>query len=180
MDPARRRAHLLDAARVVLARDGLERFSLEAVAREAGVAATLPRHYFTSRDGLLIATAIEVIQDITSVLTVGDPALGLADRLRAYVDKLADNPWAHTVWLGAAHLHPELETAVNRIHRRLAEISFGRRWQDMSKAERLAASGWIGYANGAIAQWIEQGATDRQALLDALLDAARRLGVMGL
>jgi AcrR family transcriptional regulator len=180
MNPERRRGQLLEAARVVLSRDGLERFSLEAVAREAGVAATLPRHYFQSRDGLLVATAIEVIEELTNELTVSDPDRPLADRLRAYVDLLAENPWAHLVWMRAPNLHPELDEVVRRIHRRLVEISFGRRWETLDGYERIVASGWIGYANAAVSQWIEQGADDRELLLMALLEGARRHEVNGL
>jgi AcrR family transcriptional regulator len=180
MDPALRRRQILEAARVVLSRDGLDHFSLEAVAREAGVAATLPRHYFESRDGLLTAIAIEVIEELTNELTVSDPERPLIDRLRAYVDMLADNPWAHLVWMRAPSLHPELDEVVHRIHRRLVEISFGRRWDALSDYEKLLASGWIGYANSAVSQWIEQGAEDKEVLLRALLEGARRHDVNGL
>jgi AcrR family transcriptional regulator len=180
MEPAQRRGQILEVARVVLSRDGLDRFSLEAVAREAGVAATLPRHYFESRDGLLIATAIEVIEELTNELTVSDPERPLADRLRAYVDLLAENPWAHLVWMRAPNLHPELDEVVRRIHRRLVEISFGRRWDALSDYERIVASGWIGYANASVSQWIEQGAEDKEVLLRALLEGARRHEVNGL
>jgi AcrR family transcriptional regulator len=180
MPPAERKRQILDAARVVLSRDGLERFSLEAVARQAGVAATLPRHYFESRDGLLIATAIEVITELTNVLTVADPSRPLPFRLRAYIDMLAENPWAHLVWMRAPNLHPELDEVVQRIHRRLVEISFGRRWEALDDYERIVASGWIGYANAAVSQWIEQGADDEELLLRALLEGARRHDVNGL
>ncbi|MFN8175056.1 MAG: TetR family transcriptional regulator [Solirubrobacteraceae bacterium] len=180
MGPAERRTQLLAAARTVLARDGLARFSMEAVSREAGVAATLPRHYFASRDGLLAATAIEVIGDITRTLVIADPDTGLAERLRAYIAKLAEEPWAHSVWLGAARIHPDLDRVVQRTHRRMAELSYGRRWRDMSAPEQLAAAGWIGFADAAVARWIEGGGRDQRELLDALLDGARRLGVSGL
>src|SRR6476660_168878 len=73
MKASERRAQILLAARDVLARDGLDRFSLEEVARQSGVAATLPRHYFGGRDGLLGATVAEVIDDLATSLTSPDP-----------------------------------------------------------------------------------------------------------
>ena len=53
--PDARRQQILHAARTTLATTGVTGFSLDQVAREAGVAVSLPRHYFGSREGLLQA-----------------------------------------------------------------------------------------------------------------------------
>ena len=70
-----RKAQILHAAQRVRARDGTDRFSLEQVAREAGVALRLPRHYFQSSDGLLAAALIDAAHEITDVLIAPAPTL---------------------------------------------------------------------------------------------------------
>jgi AcrR family transcriptional regulator len=175
MAPEDRRAQLLGAARSVLARDGLERFSLEDVAREAGVALTLPRHYFESRDGLLVAVLLGVLHELTDPLIAPDPPLPMDQRLRIYIGHLAENTWGHALWLKSANLHPDLDAAARAIRRRLIEASYGRRWEDMTPEEQLKCSGWLGYVNAVVAEWIEQGAEDQEQLLAAILDGAWRL-----
>ena len=46
------RAALLDAAEAILDRDGIAALTLRAVAREAGVTHTAPRHHFGDLTGL--------------------------------------------------------------------------------------------------------------------------------
>ena len=171
-----RRAHILRAARVVLARDGIDRFSLEEVAREADVAATLPRHYFRSRDGLLSATVAAVIDDLATSLTAPDPALDAHDRIEAYVMRLVNEPWSHAIWKRAHDLHPDIHAHLREIARRIAGLVVGRSWAEMSPAEQLRASGWVGYATAAVTVWFEQDRDDPQVLIDALRDGADRLG----
>lgn len=48
------RGEIVDAARVVFARDGMERGSFRAVAREAGVDPALVHHYFESKAALFL------------------------------------------------------------------------------------------------------------------------------
>ena len=165
---------------MVLARDGIDRFSLEQVAREAGVALILPRHYYKSRDGLLAAALIDAVYETTEVLVARDRALTLEDRWRAYIGHLADNAWGHEVWLRSEFVHPDVDEVVRDIRRRTIEGSFQRRWDDMTPHEQLAFSGWVGYVEAAVAEWIKQGAQDQELLLEVMLDGAKRLGVSGL
>ena len=177
LPPEERSAQILAAARRVLTRDGVARFSLEAVAREAGVAATLPRHYFESRDGLLAATLLDVLQEFTEMLTAPGP--DLPDRLRAYVAHLSENAWGHALWVGSAHLGPEVDEAFKAVRRRMIAGSYQCRWEDMTPLEQLTAAGFIGYFNDVVTAWLEQGGDDQELVVSALLDGARRLGVKG-
>ncbi|MEZ4253304.1 MAG: TetR/AcrR family transcriptional regulator [Polyangiales bacterium] len=54
-----RRAQILDAFRRCLVRDGLEGTSLEAVAKEAGIARSAVRHFVGNRDALLREAVVE-------------------------------------------------------------------------------------------------------------------------
>jgi AcrR family transcriptional regulator len=179
MSADQRRAHILRAARAVLARDGVDRFSLEEVAREAGVAATLPRHYFESRDRLLAAAMNELTLEVVEPLVRPDPALTLAERFRIYVRQINEVRWGHSIWIRAASVDPDVGAAAGDLRRRMVSLSFGRPWEELSPAEQLRGAGWTGYFTAAVAEWIEQQSDDQEVLIDALLDGARRFGVRG-
>jgi AcrR family transcriptional regulator len=177
--PDARRDQILAAARATVAARGLAAFSLEEVAREAGVAASLPRHYFGSRDGLVLAVATQIIEEVTAILGAPRGQGRLTERLAAYLDLLAREPWVHTVWMHSAERSPELHGLVSDVRRRLAELSFDVRWEDLEPERRLALLGWAGYFESVISGWAEHGIGDRDAVLAALADAAHRLGVTG-
>lgn len=172
-----RKAHILEAAKRVLARDGLERFSLEGVAREAGVALTLPRHYFDSRDRLLAAVVNEMTPTVVEPLLRRDPGLSLEERYRLYIRLVSEIRWAHGLWHRAEAVHPDLEATARKLRRLLIALSFGRPWEDLSTEEQLRGAGWIGFFSAAVTEWIAQGLDDEALVLEVLLDGARRFGV---
>lgn len=59
-------------------------------------------------------------------------------------------------------MHPDLDKVVQDIRRRTIEGSSQRRWDDMTPREQLAFSGWVGYVEAAVAEWIKQGAQDQE------------------
>lgn len=175
----RRRAQILDAAVRVMARDGVERFSLEEVAREAGVAATLPRHYFKSRIGLLAAAVSELSPRVLEPLLRRDESLSLEGRFRLYLQRIDKFHWAHGLWEQAEAVHPELEAEVVKLRRLLVGLSFGRPWDELSPAEQLRGVGWIGFFSAAVTEWIRQGRRDADVAVQVLLDGARRFELPG-
>ncbi len=64
---AERRAQILDAALVVLARDGISGVSMRAVAREADLSLGLANYHFADKHGLLTA-ALERIADADAAM----------------------------------------------------------------------------------------------------------------
>jgi len=179
LTPDARRDEILAAARATVAAGGLTRFSLEDVAREAGVAPSLTRHYFGSRDGLLIAVARQVIEEVVAVLGAPRGGATLRERVAAYLEILGRDPWVHDVWLHAPERSPELRELVLGARRRLAELSFDVSWDELAPPERLALAGWAGYFEAVISAWIDGGLRDPGAVVEALAGAARRLGVSG-
>ena len=84
---------------------------------------------------------------------------------------LADNAWGHELRLRSKYVHPpDVDKAVRDIRRRMIEGSFQRRWDDMTPHEQLAFSGWVGFIETAVAEWINQGAQDQELLLEVMLD----------
>jgi AcrR family transcriptional regulator len=96
------RDRLLDAARTRFASDGFDRASLRAIAADAGVDASLVRHYFGDKNGLLVAT-MQLPVDPTEVLHTAIAAGpdGLGARLV-------------TAFLGAWDVHHEVFSGLIR------------------------------------------------------------------
>lgn len=143
------------------------------------MAASLPRHYFGNRDGLLLAVATQIIEEV--VATLGAPRLTttLRERVGQYLAILARDPWVHEVWMRAGEYSPELHELVVGARRRLAELSFDVTWEELDERRQLSLMGWAGYFEGVISGWIDQGQGDLAGVVEVLTDAARRLGVSG-
>jgi hypothetical protein len=79
----------------------------------------------------------------------------------------------------AGEIHPDLGRIVTDVRQRLAaEAGFGGEWKALTRAQQLAAIGWVGYVEALIAEWIAGGFKDPDALLLVLADAARRLDIL--
>ncbi len=61
--PVERRAEIVEGAFRLLARDGIEGFSMRAVAQEAGCTIGLINHWFASKDELIDAALAQAIDD---------------------------------------------------------------------------------------------------------------------
>jgi AcrR family transcriptional regulator len=73
------RDRLLEAARARFASDGFDRASLRAIAADAGVDASLVRHHFGDKNGLLIATMqlpVDPAELLRSMVAAGPDGLG--------------------------------------------------------------------------------------------------------
>lgn len=86
------REALLAAAEAELVENGIESFSLRAVARRAGVSHAAPAHHFTNVDGLLTALAAVSFRRFDAALRSrsqaagDDPVERLAAMTNAYID----------------------------------------------------------------------------------------------
>lgn len=88
-----RRQQLVVAARSALARDGVARTSLRAVAAEAGVPLGTLQYVFPSKEQLLRAVIEDVVLEIADVLKQTDLDQGLAHAIRQGVETF----WAQLV-----------------------------------------------------------------------------------
>lgn len=83
-DPAEKRRRILDAARLLFVRDGLRATTMEAIAREAGVAKPTLYGYFSDKEAVFTG----LLDDLTEALTAGFAAGmngpgGVAERIGA-------------------------------------------------------------------------------------------------
>jgi AcrR family transcriptional regulator len=171
--PKQRRAEILQAALGLLAREGLEGFSLEAAAREAGVAASLPRHYFGGVSELLKVATRDVLREVEQLLLSRDVTPKLEERIPMYLEVLARHPWAHEVWMTASEHHAEIRTLVRRARCRMAEYVYATPWAELSVREQYEARGRIGHIEAVVAEWLERKTRDRAIVVDTLLAVMR-------
>ena len=174
LSPERRKAEILEAAHRLLVREGLHGFSLDAVAREAGVANSLPRHYFGTYGALLASCAEEMLERVIEAL-VSDPGIPLRQRLSRYLDVLASEPWGHKLWMTGGFGHQELMDLALPARRAILEASTGRRYEKLSTRQRLHVSGLLGYVERIVDDWIGSGLTDREIVIDVLVDGMEKL-----
>jgi AcrR family transcriptional regulator len=90
LPPAERREQLIDAAVSVAARDGHERLSFDAVAKQAGVTRNLVYHYFPGGREELVEAAAHRVGELLSSEWVTDPEIPLAERLAANLNRMMD------------------------------------------------------------------------------------------
>lgn len=81
-EPDARRLSLIEACAAVLARDGVDRASVRAIALEAGVSPGLVGHYFSGIDALVAATYAHVEAQVSAALDAAVAAAGPGPRAR--------------------------------------------------------------------------------------------------
>ena len=159
------RAQLLVRAAEIVARDGVEAFSLRAVAAELGVSHTAPRHHFGDRQGVFTALATEGYELLGEALETAAP-LGFREVGAAYVLFAVSHPGHFAVMHAPDLVHgadPALAAAAGRTNRTLvqgvADVAPGTRDQVAVRA----AAAW-GMVHG-LATLALSGALERDRLV---------------
>jgi AcrR family transcriptional regulator len=106
-DAARNRARILEAAGALVAEQGIDAVSMEAVARAACVGTGTLYRRFGDRAGLAFALLDEHTREFQDALIAGPPPLGpgapAAERLRAFGERYLDLLERHSALMAAAH-----------------------------------------------------------------------------
>lgn len=91
-----RREQILEAARELLSKNGVQGVSVRAVAARAGIGASTLRHYFPTQDALFEATLQTALagqlDDVVSDRRISDRRVRPADRLFECVEQFLPNP----------------------------------------------------------------------------------------
>ena len=147
LSPDARRAQLLDAAKDMVIANGLQAFTMEGLAREAGVSAPLVYNYFDGRPQLLQELLVReyrlFVEEITEALR---DAEGFGDIVRIYVTSNFDHHAPGNI-LPLLQSQPEIASAIRadqqRIGRRNARFlvqSAAERYQLTKAQAQLAVS----------------------------------------
>jgi AcrR family transcriptional regulator len=182
------RDRLLDAARRVLDRNGLDGLTLRAIAREAGVSHGAPLRHFSGLGALLAALSAEGFHQLVAAIeeaTAAEPEADAARRLSAsgvgYIGFACRNPGVFGVMF-----RPELCDITDPGYQAAAAASFqqlvdlveaaqAEGWQTDHSSHQLAAVLWA-QVHGLAQLWLHGAlrAVVSPTDLDAVIDLATR------
>jgi AcrR family transcriptional regulator len=122
MDPAERRALIVDATLAVMLRKGIAATTVRDVAAEMGASSGLVHHYFASMDELLAtafeqAAAEDLVETMDALADLADPVEQLRVFFATYTR--AEQDWAFQLWLDAwaeASRRPTLQETSQRLN----------------------------------------------------------------
>lgn len=161
---------MLEAARVVFARDGFAGASTAAVAREANVTRGLVHHYFGSRRELFLGLLEELAERLPAAIRTDLEGLPLEDVVRingtALLDAVERDRDAWVALLGAAGSDPDVEQILDRARDQAIDKMLVNQGAAVGDSEelRLVLRVYLGAAEATLAEWtVHQRATRAQA-----------------
>jgi AcrR family transcriptional regulator len=170
LPPAERRAQVLEAARIVFARDGFAGASTAAVAREAGVTRGLVHHYFGSRRELFLGVLEELAARLPAAIRTDLEGLPLEEVVRlngnALLDAVERDRGAWVALLGAAGSEPAVEAILDRARDQAIDKMLVNQGAAVGESEelRLVLRVYLGAAEATLAEWtMHERATRAQA-----------------
>lgn len=172
MNPADRRAQLLELGARMLAERPLEQISVEEIADTAGVSRGLLFHYFTSKRDFHLAIVRHTGAEMLAH-TEPDPELEPLDMLRAavaaYVDYVGDNRTTYVSLLrGSASGDPDLREEFERTRAAMAEriaTHLPRLGIEPDARIALAVRGWIAFVEETTISWLREQQVSRDDLI---------------
>jgi AcrR family transcriptional regulator len=170
-----RRLQLLSAALEVFGDRDYEEVSVDEVAEAAGVSHGLVFQYFGSKKGLYVACLEPLIENFRERVEP-DPDLEPVERLRTglrnFADAISEHPVGYRNLMTRATAFGEVREALDKARwwrvNRLAEAM----GLDPEKpAVRVGLLAWTSYVEAAMLTWLEEGAPDRDELVEMLVKA---------
>ena len=144
------------------------------IAAVAGVSKPLLYHYFPSKSELFKAAVEEKAAELASVIEPSDegsPVDQLARSLDAYLGWIADNAQTWSKLMQSATTLPEARELVEAFRERTLELVLGEigRGRKVRPALRTAVTGWLGFMDAAILDWVQERDMSRAKLRELLL-----------
>ena len=175
LDPAARRAQLIDLGVDMLATRRLDELSVELIAKAAGISRGLLFHYFPSKQDFHIAVAQAAAEEMLR-RTEPDTALSPVDALRhaltSFMEYVEENPDNYKSLVrgavsGDARMRAIFDSTRATMAQRVIDVIAGM-GLEASPRTTLAIHGWIGFVEECVVRWIDDGGIDRDELLDML------------
>ncbi|NMO34314.1 TetR/AcrR family transcriptional regulator [Streptomyces sp. GMY01] len=171
MLPTDRRTQILSAARRMLEHRSIDEISVEAVAGEAGVSPGLLFHYFGSQRKFRYAVLQMAAEELLSHVRP-DPALSIAEQLRAGVETFVDYVSRFpTIYLAVTRLSRGDD--VRELHSSARGVIGG--WitegiesvgVDVTPALRLTVNAWLAFMEEAVLGWLARPELTQAELID--------------
>ncbi|MBT2266520.1 TetR/AcrR family transcriptional regulator [Rhodococcus erythropolis] len=184
LDPAQRRAQLIDLGARMLAERPLEQISVEDIADQAGVSRGLLFHYFASKSEFHLAIvrhSSEQMLQRTEPSGSDDPMLTLRSVLASYVDYVTENRNTYVSLLrGTASGDPQMR----EVFEQTRDIMAKRTLDQLPKIGltrtpqvELAVRGWIAFVEEATISWLRAPAITREELIDLTVQSLPALAL---
>ena len=184
LDPAQRRAQLIDLGARMLAERPLEQISVEDIADQAGVSRGLLFHYFASKSEFHLAIvrhSSEQMLQRTEPSESDDPMLTLRSVLASYVDYVTENRNTYVSLLrGTASGDPQMR----EVFEQTRDIMAKRTLDQLPKIGltrtpqvELAVRGWIAFVEEATISWLRAPAITREDLIDLTVQSLPALAL---
>ena len=170
-----RRRQLIDAALEVFGDRDYDEVSVDEVAEAAGVSHGLVFQYFGSKKGLYIACLEPLIVDFRERVEP-DPELPPVERLRSglrnFADAISERPAGYRSLMTKATAFSEVREALERARWwRVTRLAEGMGLDPELPAVRVGLRSWIAYVDSAMLTWLDQGAPDREVVVEMLVRA---------
>jgi AcrR family transcriptional regulator len=178
LDPAARRAQLIELGVEMLATRTLDALSVEDIAQKAGISRGLLFHYFSSKQEFHVEVARAAAGELIA-RTEPDPALppvaALRGALAAFVDYVEENPDSYkSLVRGAASGDTDLRSIFDETRATIAGrivAMLGQLGLPLGPRAELAVHGWVAFTEECVIRWLDMVMCDREALLDVLTSA---------
>jgi AcrR family transcriptional regulator len=174
LDPAARRAQLVALGLQMLSTRPLDQVVIDEIAAEAGISRGLLFHYFPTKRDFHVAV-VQAAADDLYARTEPDTALPVRERLHtsleAFVDYVSDNRDVYAALLrGAAGGDPAVRAVLDATRSKITDrVLAGLGVHDPAPARlRLAARGWVAFAEEATVDWLATGDLGRAELIELL------------
>jgi len=174
LDLDRRRAQLLELGIDLFSKNSYEDMSIDGVAEAAGISKGLLYHYFRSKRDFYVET-VRAASRRLQLLTMPDPALPPAARLRAAIDAhlryiQEHGPVYTAVYRSGVAIAPEIRELLEQ-HRGVI-VQYFLEAMGVSKPRpllRTALRSWMAMVEGASLDWIDNPSLTRDALRELLV-----------
>jgi AcrR family transcriptional regulator len=171
-----RRRQLLDAGAALFAEQAYEEISMRDIAQAAGVSKPLLYHYFGSKTELFKAAIAESAAELQAAIEpTGDanPLEQLARSLDKYLAWIEAHARTWSKLMQSAATLPEARELIEGFRQRtmdmvLAQLAGPRKPRPLLRA---AVTGWLGYMDAVILDWVETNDIPRDKLRDLLVAA---------
>lgn len=166
-----RRKQLVSLGVTFFTRQSYDVVAIDDIAKAAGISKGLLYHYFPTKRDFYVACVQESSHDLLT-MTAPDatlpPEARLVQAIEAYLDYARRHAPAFSALLrGGVGADAEVAAIVEATRRQLVDrIALGVLGAPAEGAMLVALRGWLGYAEAASLEWLEQGAPDQATLRD--------------
>ena len=148
---------------------------MDEVAEAAGVSHGLLFQYFGSKKGLYIAALQPLIEGFRARIAP-DPELPPVERLRSalrsYAEVISEHPAGYRSLMTNATGFTEVREAIEEARWfGVGRVATGMGLDPKRPEVRVGVRAWISYVEAAMLTWLDQGAPDRDAVIEMLVKA---------